>query len=77
MPRHNYLSTGVNFKVTLSLYTSCLEIIQLADEVLGVKNYSCADKIEGVGVKDTRRYKVELIDLAVVYYSVTGVVSAL
>ena len=77
MPRHYDVSTWVDFKVALSLYSSFSKAVQLADEVLGVKNHTCTDKAESIRIENTRRDEVELIDLTIVYDSMTCVVTAL
>ena len=77
VPRHYDVGTGVNFKVSLSLYASFSKAVKLADEVLRVKNYTCTDETESVRIENTRRDKVKFIDLAVVYNCMSCVVTAL
>ena len=76
MPRHNDVSAGVYLEVSGG-YASCLEAVELAYEVLGVENYTCADKAEGVLVENTRGNEVELVYLTVINYGMTSVVTAL
>ena len=71
------MSTGVYFKVTLSLYASFSKAVQFADEILRVENNSCAYKAECVRIENTRRDEVELVYFTIVYDGMTCVVTAL
>ena len=77
MPRHYDVGTRVYFKVTFGLYASFCKAVQLTDEVLRVKNYTCTDKAESIRIENTGRDEVELVNLSVVYYGMTGIVAAL
>ena len=63
--------------MTFSLDASLSEAVEFAYEILRIENNSGADKAESVWVENTGRDKVELIDLAVVYNGMTGIVAAL
>ena len=76
VPRHNDVRSGVDLQV-IEGDSSLGEVVDLAEKILRVKNYACADKAEGVFIENTRGDTVKLIGLAVACNSVTRIVAAL
>ena len=63
--------------MSLSYDTSFSKAVKLADEVLGIEYNSGTDKAESIRIENTRGNKVKLVDLSVVYNSMTGIITAL
>ena len=76
MPGHDDMSSGVDPEV-IEGYTSFGHAVYLAEQVLRVEDYACADKAEGIFIEYTRWDKVELIDFAVAFNGMACVISAL
>ena len=52
VPRHNDVRSGVDLQV-IEGDPSLGEVVDLAEKILRVKNYACADKAEGVFIENT------------------------